>query len=467
MAAQSTADTSSNRQRLTPVDRSWLRMDETANRMIITGMMFFEAPIGLEEFGHLLEERLATIPLFRRCIVLDRRGSAHWQDDPAFNIGNHLQQLELETPADKATLEQAVGRLMSEPFDEAHPPWAFRLVPFKGGTVVLSRLHHSLGDGVALMLVLLSMTELEAPVAGQPAVENPLGSILCGNAEADPDGLEVAHRIVPEVMNLMSRRSDAGPGGSKLGLGLKVLSSLTSLTFRSADPQTRFKGPLTTDKRAAWSNSIDLAEVRAIKAHLGGTLNDLLLTAMTGALRRYLIAQGEPVEGLDFRATVPVSIRKLKDLKALGNRFGLIFLALPVGIADPAERLAELQRRTTALKGSVEAGVVYGFLHAMGRSPRWVHQLVLKIFGMKATAVVTNVPGPRQQLYLCGQPINDMLFWVPQAGRLGLGISIASYNGQVRLGVTTDASLVPEPIEIVNAFHDELEHLRGLAPVGR
>lgn len=463
MATKPTTDISPNRQRLSPVDFSWLRMDEAANRMIITGMMFFDRPIEAGQFGRLLEERLAPIPRFRRCIVVDPRGRAHWQEDRDFAIGNHLHELRLTAPADKATLQQAVGRLMSEPLDEDHPPWAFWLAPFKGGTVVLSRLHHSIGDGVALMLVLLSMTELEPPSTDGPTAENPLRPILCGNPDVDPRGLEIAHEIMPEVMGLMSRRSGSGPSGSKFGLGLKVLGSLTSLTFRSADPRTRFKGPLTTDKRAAWSDRIDLEKVRAIKSHLGGTLNDLLLTAMTGALRRYLDSHDELVEGLDFRATVPVSIRKLDDLSALGNRFGLIFLALPVGIADPADRLAELQRRTTALKGSVEAGVVYGFLDAMGRAPRWAHHLVMKIFGMKATAVVTNVPGPRQQLYLCGQPISDMLFWVPQAGRLGLGISIASYNGQVRLGVTTDAALVPDPSEIVRAFHQELDHLESLA----
>jgi len=463
MAAQPVTDRSPQSQRLSPVDLSWLRMDETANRMIITGMMFFEQPLGHSDFSDLLEQRLASIPLFRRRIVTGPRGRAHWQEDPAFDIGHHLHSLSLDPPADKEALERAVGRLMSRPLDDSHPPWGFWLVPFEGGTVVLSRLHHSIGDGVALMLVLLSMTEFEPPVAGQTTDDNPLRTLLCGG-DVDPRGLEIAHQIMPEVMGLMTRRGGGGAKGSKLGLGFKALGSLTSLTFRSADPSTRFKGPLTTDKRVAWSQSIDLDEVRAIKKHLGGTLNDLLLTALTGALRRYLEAKGESVAGLDFRATVPVSIRKLEDLSALGNRFGLIFLSLPVGIADPTARLAELQRRTTPLKGSVEAGVVYGVLHVLGHSPRWAHRLVLKIFGTKATAVVTNVPGPRQQLYLCGNPIRDMLFWVPQAGRLGLGVSIASYNGQVRLGVTTDAALVPDPSNIVSAFHDELEHLRTLLP---
>ncbi len=463
MATQPVTDSSPKSQRLSPVDLSWLRMDETANRMIITGMMFFERPLEQDEFSQLLDQRLASIPLFRRRIVVGPRGRAHWQEDPAFDIGHHLHSLDLDPPVDKAALERAVGSLMSRPLNDSHPPWGFWLVPFEGGTVMLSRLHHSIGDGVALMLVLLSMTEFEPPVAAQAESDNPIRTLLCGG-EVDPRGLEIAHQIMPEVMGLMTRRGGGSPRGSKLGLGLKLLGSLTSLTFRSADPSTRFKGSLTTDKRVAWSESIDLDEVRAIKQHLGGTLNDLLLTALTGALRRYLEAKGESVSGLDFRATVPVSIRKLEDLSALGNRFGLIFLSLPVGIADPVSRLAELQRRTTALKGSVEAGVVYGVLHALGHSPRWAHRLVLKIFGTKATAVVTNVPGPRQQLYLCGNPIRDMLFWVPQAGRLGLGISIASYNGQVRLGVTTDAALVPDPSSIVSAFHDELEHLRTLLP---
>jgi len=144
----------------------------------------------------------------------------------------------------------------------------------------------------------------------------------------------------------------------------------------------------------------------------------------------------------------------------LGNRFGLVFLSLPVGIADPLERIAEVRRRMRQLKRSAEPVVTYGILTAMGRSPKLVQQAVVKLIASKTTAVLTSVPGPQQPLYLAGRRIRDVFFWVPQAGRVGLGLSICSYAGQVRLGVATDAGLVPDPERIVEGFHEEFDDLR-------
>jgi diacylglycerol O-acyltransferase / wax synthase len=160
---------------------------------------------------------------------------------------------------------------------------------------------------------------------------------------------------------------------------------------------------------------------------------------------------------------MPVNLRPLEKMSDLGNQFGLIFLSLPVGILDPARRLAELRRRATALKRSTEPVVVYGILRAMGLSPHAIQKLVVRIFATKATAVMTNIPGPRQTVYLAGTPIRDIFFWVPQSGRVGLGVSICSYAGHVRLGVGTDAGLVPDPEEIVKGFHEELAELKRLA----
>jgi hypothetical protein len=141
----------------------------------------------------------------------------------------------------------------------------------------------------------------------------------------------------------------------------------------------------------------------------------------------------------------------------------LIFLSLPVGIADAVERLRELSRRASALKRSAEPIVVYAILRLLGVVPLAIQKLVVSIFATKATAVMTNVPGPREILYLAGQPIRDIFFWVPQSGRVGLGISIFSYAGHVRIGVGTDAGLVPDPEVIVEGFHAEMDELRKRA----
>lgn len=226
------------------------------------------------------------------------------------------------------------------------------------------------------------------------------------------------------------------------------------------DPKTIFKGPLGVPKRAAWSAPIPLQDVKDAGRGLGGTVNDMLLTAMSGALRRYLESRGEPVEGLNFRAVVPVNLRKAGTEEELGNKFGLVFLSLPVGISDPGDRLSDLRRRMDALKGSMEAPVAYGILNAIGAVPKPIQDIVVNMFGAKGTAVMTNVIGPQEQRFLAGAPLEALMFWVPQSGHLGMGVSILSYAGQVWVGVITDETLIPDPEVIITAFHAEFGELQ-------
>jgi WS/DGAT/MGAT family acyltransferase len=247
------------------------------------------------------------------------------------------------------------------------------------------------------------------------------------------------------------------------GLGVRGASALGKLVFRWPDPKTIFKGDLGEPKRAAWSEPLALSDIKAVGQGLEGTVNDVLLTAMAGALRRYLQGRGECVDGLNFRAVVPVDLRQPDTYADLGNKFGLVFLALPLGIADPGARLHELKRRMDGLKGSLEAPVGYGILNLIGMSPQSIQDVVVDIFGTKGTAVMTNVIGPREPLYLAGAPLESLMFWVPQSGHLGLGVSILSYAGQVWLGVISDQGLVPDPETIVSEFHIEFNELLAMA----
>jgi len=153
---------------------------------------------------------------------------------------------------------------------------------------------------------------------------------------------------------------------------------------------------------------------------------------------------------------LPVNLRPDDEVELLGNRFGLVFLALPVGISDRGERLRVLKERMDAIKDSAEAVVTYAILDVIGMTTPAVETQAVRFFGSKATAVMTNVPGPRQTLYLAGAPVRSLMFWVPQSARLGLGVSIISYAGEVRIGVVTDSGLVPDPDAIVAGFHEEL-----------
>jgi WS/DGAT/MGAT family acyltransferase len=207
---------------------------------------------------------------------------------------------------------------------------------------------------------------------------------------------------------------------------------------------------------------IPLPEVKAIGSVTDSTVNDVLLTAVAGALGRYLRSRGETVGGLDLRAVVPVNLRPLDGPIKLGNAFGLVFLSLPIGIEDPLDRLRELKRHMDGIKGTPEALVTFGILNAMGAGGPQFEDIVVSIFEKKATTVMTNVPGPREVRFLAGKPIKGIMFWVPQSGRLGLGVSILSYAGDVLVGIASDAGLVPDPEAIVEATHVEFDSLMQL-----
>ncbi|HKI02488.1 MAG TPA: wax ester/triacylglycerol synthase family O-acyltransferase [Thermoanaerobaculia bacterium] len=455
---------------LSAIDHAWLRMDDPTNLMIINGCLVLDRPLDRERLKTLLERRLLPIRRFRQRI-LHHEGSPHWEVDPGFDIGAHVFEMDLPAPGGDEALRKVVSGLMSEPFGLDRPLWRFHLLHgYKGGSVVMGRLHHSIGDGMALLLVLLSLTDR---TEGQPQDfqgaddlqddDNPFADLFRQPPRGVDAAKELAAQVMPDGMRLMEQSAEAFRSMGPMMTGVASTGAFARLVGRPADPKTMFKGPLGVPKSVAWSEPILVSDVREVGRALGGTINDVLLSAMTGGLRRYLDRHGQRARGLNFRAAMPVNLRSFDKMSELGNRFGLVFLSLPVGIDDAVERLAELHRRATALKKSAEPVVVYGILKLLGMVPLAVQRLVVSIFATKTTAVMTNVPGPREELFLAGRAIRELFFWVPQSGRVGLGISIFSYAGHVRLGLASDTGLVPDPEVIVEGFHEELEELRRRA----
>ena len=478
------------------MDHAWLRMDEPANLMQINGVLVLDQPVEVERIKAIVRHRLLPIRRFRQRVVAGRGDHLRWEDDPTFDLDRHVLAASLPAPGDDGALAAVVGELMSAPLASDRPLWEFRLLqPYRGGCALLARIHHAIGDGVALMLVLLSLTDLQpsgpptvlptpdepmppdapetpagpervaAVARPEPAAEpgtNPFTELFCHPLHDIARIRALADEISPELMRLLHAPVEA-LRRSHLLTGIAGVGAFGRLVGRAADPSTPFKGPLGVPKAVAWSQPLALSEVKEVGRALGGSVNDVLISATTGALRRYMARRAAPLARLDVRAAMPVNLRPLARMSQLGNHFGLVFLSLPLGIADPLARLAELRRRSAALRRSAEAAVVLLILRTIGRVPLAMQRLVVKIFATKATLVMTNVPGPNRTLYLAGRAIRDIFFWVPQSGRVGLGVSILSYDGTVRLGVGTDAGLVPDPQAIVAGFHEEFDELLRLA----
>ncbi len=437
-------------QPLNMVDNAWLAMDSSTNLMMITGVLVFETPLALDALRATVERRMLRFEHFTMKLA-GRDGHLCWERDPEFNIRAHLHRVALPAPAGQAELQELASDLMSTPVDMRRPLWQFHLIEdFQGGSALIARIHHTVGDGMALVQVLLSLTDDSPAPAAQlpaaPAARRPARSVVSIAADG--------RALIDDPAKIAAAADLAGKGAL----------ALAKLLFLPPDTPNLFRGRLGVEKRAAWSRPIALDDVKLVGRLTRGTVNDVLINAVVGALRRYLLRHGEAVDGRNIRAIVPVNLRPPDvPLTELSNKFGVIFLDLPIGIADPFDRLLEIRRRTDAIKGSPEALVAFGLLNTIGALPEPAANLAIELFASKVTAVMTNVPGPRQPIYLAGSRIRQVLFWVPQSGKLGLGVSIFSYAGEVTVGIATDTGLVPDPETIAEDFAAEFESLAALA----
>jgi len=445
---------------MSSIDAAWLGMEDPTNLMMVTGVLTLEGKVDVKRLRTVLNRRLAPFSRFHQKVVRPRtRGNLpHWTDDTKFDIENHVTHVGLPAQGGDKALRNMVSGLMSEPLDFTKPLWHVHVIDgYHGGSVVLARIHHCLADGIALVRVMLSLMD-ESPKAAQPRapVTRPAdGSRLSLDwlPAAVGRGVAAGQDVLTNMNKLPNLARLGAHGAYRLG----------RLVVLPPDPETIFKGELGRRKRAAWSQTIPLDDFKAIGKAFGATVNDVLVATATGALRRYMEKRGEPTGGIAIRASVPVNLRPADGAHKMGNAFGLVFLTLPIGIVDPVRRIGAIKREMDELKSSPEALVAFGVLSVMGFAPVAVEQLGLRFFGSKATAVLTNVPGPRQPLYLAGRKLEKIMFWVPQSGHLGLGISILSYAGGVMLGVATDEGLVPDPERIVEEFQLEFESMKAAA----
>ncbi|PTT76003.1 wax ester/triacylglycerol synthase family O-acyltransferase, partial [Pelomonas sp. HMWF004] len=440
---------------MSKVDTAWLRMDTEANLMMITGVWAIRPGVTLGPLRERVAERLLQYPRFRQKVVDDALLGAHWVLDRDFDIARHVvAEVPLPMPGEtrEQVLRERVGELCTQALDPAHPLWQFQLIEDMGdgSSALIARIHHCIADGIALIAVMLSITDggkappqrkARAPEEHQEA-DWLLDAFLRPMTNMTVKAIGLTGKGVSKGVDAMI--SGHTPMDSSLEMarmGYQAVSDVAAFALMPDDSPTRLKGKPGSKKVVAWDDSLALDEVKAVGKALGASINDVLLACAAGAIGRYLADKGDDPAGQEIRAMVPVNLRPLEQAWQLGNRFGLVPLVLPIGIANPVERLYAVRARMSELKGSFQPVMAFGLLSVAGLLIKPVQHAMLNIFARKATAVMTNVPGPAEALKFCGSTVEQVMFWVPQSGDIGVGLSILTYAGRVQFGLITDAVL--------------------------
>jgi diacylglycerol O-acyltransferase / wax synthase len=454
--------------RFSSADAAWLHMDRPSNLMVINSVLLFDEPVDWDRVREIVQRRLVDVyPRFRQRAVESRLPlrAPKWENDPDFCIEHHLHHLALPAPGDDAALQEFVGDLMTMPLDRSRPLWHTYMIDGYGdGAAMICRMHHCIADGIALARVMLSLTDA-APDGGIAPPDHRDGrtgggaSVTDSVREAVGDlarfGVSAAQQGTRVATSPSHAARLAGAIARDGGTALRLL-------LTPADAATAIKGDPGISRRVAWTEPIPLSAVKRIAHAHHATVNDVLLAVVTGALRHYLQDRGGPVA--EIQAMVPFNLRPLDQPvpRKLGNRFGLVFLPLPVGTSGSYRRLVEVHRRMQELKDGRDGAVSYGLLSLTGLTPEPLERRIIDMFTAKTTAVMTNVPGPTEPVYVAGTRVRTVLFWAPTSGHMGMSVSIFSYRGEVTIGLMVDAALVPDPGRIADRLPDELETLRPL-----
>ncbi len=454
---------------LSPVDSVWYRMDRPANHVMVTSLVVLGTPVDFQRVRDVFAERLLPFSRFRSRVVerMLPTPTLYWEPDPLFDIDNHVHHVALPAPGTKDDLLALIDDLASTSIDYERPLWQVHVVDnVGGGSAVITRFHHCIADGTAMMAVstlLLDETPDASLVPLPVKARKKRGGML--DTLFHPTRLvtgpaKAVGGLVQDSLDLVTHPTDTLHKARLAAEGVGI-AALTAV--KMPDSAAPLHGHLTGQQRVAYSDPVPLDAVKAIGRALNATVNDVLVAGMAGALRHYLTLRGADLGQTTLRAVVPVDLRRPEKAFDLGNEFGLVFLPLPVGESRPLDRLRATKRAMDRIKRSPEAAVLLAVMSVMGRTPKTTEDLVSALFSSKAGVVFTNVAGPRRKLYLAGSPIEHMLFWVPHAIDMSVGISIFSYNGEVTLGVISDAGIVPDPHVITDRFRIEFEQLGEVA----
>jgi len=456
--------------RLSSLDVSFLYLEEATTPMHVGGVSVFELPdsgFDYDRLVSLIKRRIAYVPRYRQRIrwVPGRIASPVWVDDENFDLNFHVRRSALPRPGSDAQLRELAARIMSRPLDRGRPLWEMYLVEgLSGGRfALLTKTHHAMVDGVSAVdigqVILDTSPEPRSTPAGswRPAAEPSAVELLAG---AVNDLVRTPSAVVDAVRAALSdvRRTAARVAGTATG----VLAMARTVS-RSA-PDSPLNVEIGEQRRYGTADSL-LDDYKAIRKTHGGTVNDVVLTVVTGALRQWLMTRGEAVGGTSVvRAMVPVSIRTEDQSGALGNRVSSYLVDLPVGEKSPVMRLHQI---SYAMKGHKETGQAVGadaIIGVAGFAPPTLHSLGARVAsGLSRRVfniVVTNVPGPQFPLYAGGARLLASYPVVPLAKGQAVSIGLTSYNGGVYFGLNADRDGMWDVDVLAACILDSLEELR-------
>jgi len=436
--------------RLKPLDAMFLDAeDEDANTsMAIASVAVFEGPApSHKEVMALIGDQLPLVPRYRQKLrtVPFRLARPVWVDDPDFDLGYHIRRTALPEPGEYQQLADLIGRVMSRRLDRDHPLWEYWVVEglARDRWALISKIHHCMVDGISatdLYRVILDPSpELAAPPERPPAGEPPSAASLAAQAAADM-------LLLPVRQARALGAAVADPGRTiRQAAGMARAAARFSPSLWPA-ARSSLSGNIGQQRRYAWTR-VSLEDVKVIKREFGGTVNDVVLAAISGGFRALLLERGEEPMPHEVPSLVPVSIR-VPGEAGFGNQVSATVTNLPVHIADPLERLAAVRAEQDSLKASHEA-MIGQALVTMGQYgvyplTSWLTRKVFWLPQREIVTVTTNVPGPRQPLYWMGRRLEEIVPYVPIASRVRTGIAIFSYDGKLTFGITADYAANPD-----------------------
>ena len=505
------------RRALSTQDQLWLEMDRPNNLMVVDSVFWTAEPLDWDRVRQVLSDRLSgRYPVFRSLAVKDDDGAWWWQEDPDYDLDNHIERVDLDDPDDPRSLQDLIAERRTQMLDRSKPLWSALWVDrYLGGSAVAMRSHHSIADGVRM--VELAMTLFDASPEGglvrPPGVRHHAasGPPAAHSSDVEPSrsrdvgqlaghagrgAVSVAGRVpgaLREVVRL-ARASFLNPVGAGHGFitegayaasdamhaiqgsmqavlpgggMIKVLAAAPSdldvarkLVLGTRNDPALWTGRAGPDKGVAWAEPLPLADVRAVAKANQATINDVLVSCLAGALERYLHDHHSHCASVAFM--VPVNLKPLDTTlpDELGNSFALIYLELPTNQPNPTRVLDTVKRRMARIKHGHEPAITFRVQEEIAGFSHGIYEASIDYFTNRSVGVLTNVPGPQMPVYLAGSRLEGIVGWAPLSGDQPMSVTIYSYDGKVIVGIACDRGLVPDHETIVDGFGAVFDELR-------